>query len=1022
MQRTTKQTTHRRGTLRRNLAPAHESNPRTPSSQSPELAALYQTALDLANYHDLPELLQAIVERAVALIGAHSGAIGIYDPAYDEIELTAQAGVHLPYGLRRHRGDGMVGQVIETRVPLIVNDYPASPYGAAWRTGASPLHAALNVPMIYRDELLGVLSLYEIADSPRTFDDADANLITALATVAASAVKNARMRARAERSAEMDRIVAGIATRFIKLDPDSVDAEIDETLRLIGEFAAVDRAYLFRISGDGTRMDNTHEWCAQGIEPQIANLQDLDTALMPWTMARFARGEVTHARSLADLPPEAAVEKEVLAAQDIQSVVLIPILFDKKAIGFIGFDAVRHARNWDDHDIDLLRLIAEVFSLALGRAEAERDLRLLNHELEARVVERTAALRASEEQMRLLVDNSLQGIVLFQNNRLVFTNRAMADMVGFSIDELLAATEAQLMQRVHPDDRHLIWEGGSVFAPGKPQRVTLQFRIFHRSGAVRWMMCMAVLLLHEGAPAIQAVMVDVTDYKLAEQSLMESKRFIEQITETGLNLIYVYDLATRGDVYINTTAAAFLGYSAEDAASMGSAFLRAVIHPNDLPGVLAKHDRYAALRDGEYIEQEVRVRNKEGQWRWLLTRDLIFQRDAAGQPLQVLGVSMDISEIKRSKQALQESEERFRLLAENSSDLICLQEADGRLLYASPAAAALLGYTPGELLAQSLIGLSPPDEQAKLSALCREHIAQPVGASVAIEHQARHRAGEYIWLDTSFSVTVNHRSGSRQLISVSRNVTQRKLAETALLNALAKERELGELKSRFVAMTSHEFRTPLAAILANAETLLHYRSRLDAQQIDLRLSRICGQVDHLSQMIDEILSLTKVQSGRMTAALEPLDLGQFCARIVEEYRGRADVKHTIRFTRADAPLTVEADAKLLRTVITNLITNAIKYSPDGTDICVAVVQRSAEAILRVTDGGIGIPEKDQERLFQAFHRASNVGSLAGTGLGLSIAKEFLELMGGAISFESQVGAGTTFEIALPVHAERSSRE
>ena len=149
-------------------------------------------------------------------------------------------------------------------------------------------------------------------------------------------------------------------------------------------------------------------------------------------------------------------------------------------------------------------------------------------------------------------------------------------------------------------------------------------------------------------------------------------------------------------------------------------------------------------------------------------------------------------------------------------------------------------------------------------------------------------------------------------------------------------------------MASHEFRTPLAAILANAETLLHYRARLDASQIDLRLGRICGQVDHLSQMIDEILSLTKVQSGGVKPALEPIDLAQFVRRIVEEFSGRTDVKQPIEYRCSGAPLQVAADAKLLRTVITNLLSNAIKYSPNGSPIGVTVERRERARVLRVS--------------------------------------------------------------------------
>lgn len=982
-----------------------------------ELVALYQTAVDLASNHDLPDLLRTMVDRATALIGARSGAIGLYDQVYDEIELTAQSGVDLHFGFRRRRGDGMVGHVIETHAPLIVDDYQLSPYCDPNRSEPPPIKAALNVPMLYRDELLGVLSLYETRDSVRIYTENDARIVGALAALAASAVKNARLRLQAQRSADMDYIVAGTATRFIHLSPDSVDAEINETLRVIGEFAQVDRSYLFRFSADGTLMNNTHEWCADGIEPQISFLQNLPSEAMPWLVDRFHRGHVTHVRQLHELPDEAVVEREILAAQDIQSVVLIPLLFHSRAIGFIGFDAVRHERAWSEHDIALLKLIAEVFTLALDRAQAERELhqrkqefetlaehtpdvlarfdtsgnclylndtgrrqvgqslnqvvgqpaanvtfafsadlyasvlesgrpvayeqvvtlpdhsrhwfhvqlvpelgaehrvesvlsvsrdvtvlkqtqaelRRLNQDLEKRVVERTAALRASEEQLRSLIDNSLQGIVLYRNGRIVFANRAMAEIAGFTVDELLSADEHELMKHVYADDRALIGGAGSS-GGNRSEQATLQFRICRKDGSIRWVMCMAVGVISQDEPAIQAVMVDITELKHAEQALLENKQFTERITNTGPMLIFVYDLQVKRDIYVNQPAMEFFGYSTDQLASLGDSFLAALIHPDDLPAVVSKIERYDQLRDGEVLEQEVRVRSKDGEWHWLLTRDSVFQRAPDGRPLQVVGICVDITDIKLSEIARQE-------------------------------------------------------------------------------------------------------------------------AEMALRVTLAKERELGDLKSRFVSMASHEFRTPLATILANAETLIHYRSRLEDGKINERLNRICGQVDHLSQMIDEILSLTGVQSGRVQARPEPLDFGQFVRHIVDEYANRHDIAHQITCCIDAEPLPILADPKLLRTVVTNLISNAIKYSPRGGNVSVAVGRQTDGITLCVIDKGIGIPERDQKHLFEAFHRASNVGSLAGTGLGLSIAREFLSLMNGSITFESTVGVGTTFEVTLPERQE-----
>lgn len=980
-----------------------------------ELAVLYQTAIDLAGKHDLTELLEAVLARAEMLVGAKGGAIGLYDAIYDEIELTVQSQNMLPdHFRRRRRGQGMVGHVIETRAPLLITNYRQSPFFDDSQGDAPGIGSALNIPLLYSDELLGVLSLYETAGSDHIFAEDDVHKVTALASLAASAIQNTRLRWQAERRAELDRIVAGIATRFIHIRSEHVDGEINETLRMIGEFAGVDRSYLFRFSADCASMSNTHEWCAPGIEPQIEFLQNMPSDSMPWTVQRFQSGFVVHVRSLDELPVEARVEREVLEAQDIRSVVLIPMRYGAQTLGFIGFDAVRQERSWSDHDISLLKLVAEVFTLALDRGRTERELqqrqrefetlaehtpdilarvdpngaglylnsagrqleslrqaeissrlapaeaffyrddaieeaiatrhpvayerqitlpdgmhrwyhvqlvpefddegqiesilsvsrditvlkeaqaelRRFNQTLERRVAERTAALRASEEQLRLLIDNSLQGILLYQDGRILFANRAIEGMVGYKLDQMLAATETDLVATIHPDDYPTLAQGLTALWTGEVEQLTEQFRLRHPDGSFHWVICMFVLVEHALRPAAQAAMVDITDLKRAEQERLESQRFVERITETAPILTYVYDVREGRDIYINQSARAFLGYTIEDFDRMGPNFLATIIHPEDLPRVQSKIARYPQLRDGEIFEQEVRIRRKDGDWRWFLTRDSVSQWGEDRRPLQVVGVNMDITEIKQSELAMQE-------------------------------------------------------------------------------------------------------------------------AESALRTALARERELGELKSRFVAMASHEFRTPLASIYAYAETLLTYRNRLGEEKVNDRLNRICRQVDHLSQMIEEVLSLTSAQGGKVVPKLEMLDFDQFCRQVVAEQAARPDIRHEFHYACTGAPLAVYGDPKLLRTVLTNLLSNAVKYSPAGSSVCVAAGRRDDRITLAVADSGIGIPERDQQRLFEAFHRASNVGNLPGTGLGLSIAREFLQLMDGSIRFDSQAGAGTTFEIELP---------
>lgn len=245
------------------------------------------------------------------------------------------------------------------------------------------------------------------------------------------------------------------------------------------------------------------------------------------------------------------------------------------------------------------------------------------------------------------------------------------------------------------------------------------------------------------------------------------------------------------------------------------------------------------------------------------------------------------------------------------------------------------------------------------------------------------------------------------------NITEYKRAEDALRLAVQKEHELGELKSRFVSMASHEFRTPLASIFALSETLSAYRDKMTDAQIDQRLEHIRGQVNRLKEIIEDVLQLTRLQARRMTFNPILLNLDSICREIIGEYGARSDVKQIVKYTCTEPLPDLPLDRKLIRQLITNLIGNAIKYSPVDSVISVDLRLVEDAVILTVSDMGIGIPEADLRHLFEPFHRASNVGTTSGTGLGLTITKEAVDLHDGTITVESQVGIGTTFVVTLP---------
>lgn len=231
--------------------------------------------------------------------------------------------------------------------------------------------------------------------------------------------------------------------------------------------------------------------------------------------------------------------------------------------------------------------------------------------------------------------------------------------------------------------------------------------------------------------------------------------------------------------------------------------------------------------------------------------------------------------------------------------------------------------------------------------------------------------------------------------------------------ALAKEKELNELKSRFVSMTSHEFRTPLTAILSSAELLESYSATWHEEKKCHHLQRIQSQVKHMTSLLNDVLVMGKAEVGKLEYQPTPIDLFQWCRSLVEEIQLTTKT-HAIVFHSQGKVEIVQLDEKLLRHILTNLLSNAIKYSPTATEVNFDLMWEPNQIIFQVRDRGIGIPASDRENLFDSFHRATNVGNIAGTGLGLAIVKKAVETHQGKIWFETQVGMGTKFIVAIPV--------
>ncbi len=232
--------------------------------------------------------------------------------------------------------------------------------------------------------------------------------------------------------------------------------------------------------------------------------------------------------------------------------------------------------------------------------------------------------------------------------------------------------------------------------------------------------------------------------------------------------------------------------------------------------------------------------------------------------------------------------------------------------------------------------------------------------------------------------------------------------------SLEKEKELGQLKSRFVSMASHEFRTPLSAVQLSASLIDKYAAPFDSPNITKHVARIKSAVGNLTGILNDFLSLEKLEAGRVEPSFSSFDLVKLSEEITEEMQMVAKQNQNIIYQHTGLNSIVKLDQNLLKNCVLNLIANAIKYSGENTFIEFNTELNDNSCIITVRDNGIGIPETDQKHLFEAFFRAHNTGNIPGTGLGLNIVARYADLMNGKVDFKSDVNQGTTFTISFPI--------
>lgn len=442
--------------------------------------------------------------------------------------------------------------------------------------------------------------------------------------------------------------------------------------------------------------------------------------------------------------------------------------------------------------------------------------------------------------------------------------------------------------------------------------------------------------------------------------------------------------------------------------------LIAQIHPEDRESYRTVARTSTQAGQPFYWEGRAIVRG-EIRWRRLEAQP---EQEANGDVVWH-GIQIDTTHQHRAEESLRKSEARLRLITDNMLDLICLTDANLVIEYASPSHTTILGYTPESLVGKLVSELVHMDDLKDLGEKVRQSIAAGYLGKAVFRYC--HQDGHYLWLETTGSLLYDADGQFMGVVFSSRDITERHQMEQALLESerlktmLQTVEALNQFKSRMMLYISHEFRTPLAMIQLASESINRYATRMIPEKREELAYRISAQIQHLVNMLDEISFIVHHQSQPVTPKRTTFEINQLCLEMINRIRTAMNSECPIEFVATEC-YTVTADLKLMQTLLTSLLSNAVKFSPQASSVLLNLREVDGELDLRVIDQGIGISAKDQQHIFEAFYRGSNISEISGMGLGLSIAQEIVKAHGGSIHVESTLNGGTIFTIRLPILA------
>lgn len=789
---------------------------------------------------------------------------------------------------------------------------------------------------------------------------------------------------------KFETLLADLSSRFINLPPGEVDREIENGQRRVCEYLDLDLATLWQWPAEGpASLAMTHLYRPLG-GPPVPEAMDA-RSYFPWTLAQIKAGRIISLASVEDVPPEGARDRETACHFGAKSTLTFPLSAGGGSVfGALTFASMREKRDWPDALVKRLQLVAQVFANALARKRGDE------------------ALRESQEVGRATFDQAAVGMAhVGTGGRWLQVNDRLCAIVGYSRQEMLQMTFQDI---TYPDDLEADLDRMHQVLSGEITTYSREKRYIRKDRALVWInLTVSLVRSATGEPRhFIAVVEDITERKRTEKALRESEERLRRILEANSEGFWDWNIQT-GEAYFSPHYSGMLGYTPEEFATSYKSW-KTLVHPDDFERVNQAHmDHFNKHQD---FCVELRMRKKSGDWCWILSRGTVVERDAEGNAIRMVGTHLEITERKRSEEALRASENKYRSLVEMTGTGYLILDMRGRVLDANQEYLRMSGHSElREIVGRSVIEWTADQEKHRNAAAVAQCIQDGFIRSFVTEYA--NGGGKPTFVEVN--ATVEGEGAAARIVSLCRDITQRKQAESETqrlrqeLSHVARVNMMGEL----TASLAHELAQPLTAIRTNTQTaqLLLASDRYDKAEFAEILSDIVADDTRASEIIRRMRSLLK--RGDFDAQL--LDLNDLIREVEAIVRPDARLKDVNVVTKLTPDLPpVLGDRIQLQQVVMNLMVNALEAVAGRGDPIRRVEvltseEEPGEIRAAVRDTGLGIPQDQFERIFDPFVTTKKEGM----GMGLAICRTITTAHGGRLWAQNEPEGGATFYLALP---------